>query len=1753
MSNGWRFTTNSLPNSPRTAITIASGGIDVSSLPDNTPIVDGETYAPVDSVATLIGMDAVGQWQLTVRDSSLGDPLCHSGAALTVSTSLEVDLVGTNSPCGGQPQGSVEVNPRGGSGRYRIVSATQAGQNPAYSTSPSAQFVITQVAANIPLQVEVIEVTNGGIEAFGATGSAVIVIGEETTLVADCTASPSDLTCYGGNDSELVVGASGGTGQFCVASTVPPTRTYSPSTNCVQTATGLSRLPSATPNYEITIVDENGCQASCFFDSSTINGPTDPISVSILDNQGVSCNGFTDGSTAFQVSGGNPGIYSMDGSVSVGCPANYATDYADNDEVYTCGLSAGSQNAIFRDSRNCPFPFSWTVSNVDPFSLRNEVNNANVGCTVSGSRSFEVAGGPAGGITVSGQNTQDLSAVTFSGSGRAYSFDTDPNGVYTVTITSVNTPACQETLGLGSFPAPIVTGPTVGGTLFTCVKQSDGRDDRGATVNFSNLGLTFGGSSTGLPGTPDWSITSHTPDVACPSSTPTDCSTLIDTTALTVSNLWAAEWSITATDAASGCSATVDVTVQPHPDIEATQREGNCEAPNRNPPPYARIFFTITSGDPRSGGRYTIERVSGNSFSVSGARANPFATSISPGTGTPTVAITGEYCREEFTLNFQYPTPMTATLSTTPVFDCYGDPIDLVFILGGGSGSVTIESFNAPPAPQGFDPDEIDGANTITLHNRDTPFTLTVRTVDSEGCRQDFTFNIPTIAPLDLSFSGNVCAGAESDIILTPSGGRNEVGDYYDLQLISSPSSSSAGVVYEGGQWILRTNATGDYGVQVDRLDSSDSVICSDTFFTTINPITVIFNGVSPFPTCANGGNSRMTVSLSSFASFTSFQLLQSSIGTIQGSPCTLNDASELCTIIDLAAGQQIDVDFGSSPSGCTVSGRSTTPNVSPLTATPSTLAAATCSAVNDGEIEFTISGGWVSTLGANIINVDDSAALAAGGCANGGLPSCSGSTISNLQGGTDYWITVEDGGGCTRNFGPFSVGTESQSLSTPVDESCFNSGIVSVQATVTDASPPPVLSVLGGGGSVEGTYPNYRVTGLAFGTTHTLVLRDAGQAACQAQVSASLGPAPPEPQIVSASDSLSCQGTSVQTVTCTSATACFVEDVNSGPSGGLVIGTVSNGNTLLTATVAGTYELVIENNLGCQSTQDYVITDVEDINASISLTQAASCNGVADGAAAVTVISPAGTYIIEELETTCSGNTNGVTCPSGREVYPSAGSFDTPQSITSLIGGGDYSFRVARQSDTDCFTTVSISIPPANPVFANSIDYSCSDEGRIVVDSISGGSSSSYSIAPSSITCSTPCTSPIPTVQTFGSGFIIEGLPLDADIDFSINDGSCDYQFSARTQTPIAVRVDSSNIINPPSCYSTPDAEVEFTSISGGDEGVNGPYTVVNVGGIIPLPVGSTSTLTFTGIGNDRPYDVTIQDGRGCLWVVPYQVNAGPAAPIIGIASVNPPSCPDTTDGSVTLNPQGTDPFTIRGVVLETPDPSLAEPTIAGLTINGLAARSYVVTLEDGNNCFHDEVIFPGGAFSLNGEEKDPIRCFGNEEGRFQISVVQGQNSGPFTTSLVPLNAPPGPEVVLDLGSGTFDVDNVRGGVIFLFTVTNSGRCEAELQFSMSDPPRLNYTVTMIEAITCEGFSDGEIDIEVEGGTATIPGVPNTFTIDVVPNDNGVVISPYMDTATFKGFHLTSLSEENYQVTVKDAYLCERTRTLIVTEPKYV
>mgnify|MGYP000259348022 CR=1 FL=1 len=329
---------------------------------------------------------------------------------------------------------------------------------------------------------------------------------------------------------------------------------------------------------------------------------------------------------------------------------------------------------------------------------------------------------------------------------------------------------------------------------------------------------------------------------------------------------------------------------------------------------------------------------------------------------------------------------------------------------------------------------------------------------------------------------------------------------------------------------------------------------------------------------------------------------------------------------------------------------------------------------------------------------------------------------------------------------------------------------------------------------------------------------------------------------------------------------------------------------------------------------------------------------------------------------------------------------------------------------------------------------------------------------------------------------------------------------------------INSNAVLINNTCFESNDASIT-TNISGGIPFETGsPYLISWTG-----PNGFSST--DTAIENLEPgsYTLRVEDKEGFFITEVFLVTQ-PAILAITKDLEQNISCFQGNDGAIALTVSGgTTPHSYNWTT------SNGSGIIQNIkNQNTLTAGTYTLEVIDNNNCKVQTEITLTEPEELKIETiiTQDILCFGDATGTIEIEISGGtkvETSPGIFEYIYKWNGPEG------FTSISEDIDNLIAGA-YTIAVTDNLGCTVNATVMIQQSPEIviNYTKT---DVSCNGKSDGSIDVAVTGGAAPYEISWSNFA---------------------NGFSLSNLSADTYVATITDANNCVKKETIVIEEPLF-
>ncbi len=342
---------------------------------------------------------------------------CTANGAGTVNqpSLLVGNIAVTDAACFGGSTGACDLTVSGGTSPYTYL----------WSNGAVSEDISGVVSGNYSVTVT---------DSHGCTVIVNGTVTQPASALSGSITSQSDVTVYGGNDGSVTVSGSGGT----------PPYEYSLDGGTYQSSGSFASLTAGL--FTVTVRDANLCTADILV---TISQPVIPLTLNLISQIDVACNGGATGSVTVEGWGGYT-------------PYEYSINSGAWQTTGTFGsLSAGDYQITVRDTSSAIFSISVTIT--EPVVLDLTLSSENILCHggATGSATVTATGGVApysySWNTTPVQTTSSLSNVG--------------PGSYTITVTDNN--GCQESGSVNiTEPPELILSQAI--TIASCPDSDDG-------------------------------------------------------------------------------------------------------------------------------------------------------------------------------------------------------------------------------------------------------------------------------------------------------------------------------------------------------------------------------------------------------------------------------------------------------------------------------------------------------------------------------------------------------------------------------------------------------------------------------------------------------------------------------------------------------------------------------------------------------------------------------------------------------------------------------------------------------------------------------------------------------------------------------------------------------------------------------------------------------------------------------------------------------------------------------------------------------------------------------------------------------------------------------------------------------------------------------------------------------------------------------------------------------------------------------
>ena len=563
-----------------------------------------------------------------------------------------------------------------------------------------------------------------------------------------------------------------------------------------------------------------------------------------------------------------------------------------------------------------------------------------------------------------------------------------------------------------------------------------------------------------------------------------------------------------------------------------------------------------------------------------------------------------------------------------------------------------------------------------------------------------------------------------------------------------------------------------------------------------------------------------------------------------------------------------------------------------------------------------------------------------------------------------------------------------------------------------------------------------------------------------------------------------------------------------------------SNGSTTqdVSGLTAGSYTVTVTDANGCTAQISVNVTEASLIGL-VFVPVAGTCNA-ANGS--VTVLPAGGTPPYTYLWNN-GANTQVVSglAAGAYTVTVSDAALCAVSSAVTILNSGSPNTILSNQVDVACNggndglldITVSGGTPPYTYAWSN---------GAITQD-IAALTAGSYTLTVSDVNnCIRTFTYAISQPPAINSSGVVSNVLCNGGSTGSINfsasggTGTLNYLWSngASVQDPTGlisgtytVTITDANACTASNIFTVAQPSVLSATASSTQSGcgvATGTATVTASGATSPYSYLWSNGAVTASISNIAAgvYTVTVSDANACTAVRSVTVVSA-NAPQITSSIIDSVNCNSGSDGSVDISvSSGTPPYSYtwsNGVSVQ--------------DLTGLAAGTYLVTVNDANNCSVSASYTIGQptALLISGVVGN-VNCFGNSNGSIDLSVSGGTGAYSY---------------LWNGGAITQDRSGLVSGS-YTVTVSDGNACTSQSAFTVVQPSAITSSGAVIDVL-CNGGSTGSIDLSASGGTGTL---------NYLWSNGASVQDP------------TGLISGNYTVTITDANACTASNVFTIAQP---
>ncbi len=563
----------------------------------------------------------------------------------------------------------------------------------------------------------------------------------------------------------------------------------------------------------------------------------------------------------------------------------------------------------------------------------------------------------------------------------------------------------------------------------------------------------------------------------------------------------------------------------------------------------------------------------------------------------------------------------------------------------------------------------------------------------------------------------------------------------------------------------------------------------------------------------------------------------------------------------------------------------------------------------------------------------------------------------------------------------------------------------------------------------------------------------------------------------------------------CTIQTTAVISDDN-GTLSGIVSNPICAGGTdgaIDTELIGGTAPFIYEWTDGNGFTSDQ--EDLTDLVAGTYILSITDINNCVFSESFEVIDPPSINAVVSILEVSCAGGDGAIDLTIENAADPFDVNWTGPDGFvgngTSLnaLEPGDYDYTLLDALGCGTSGTVSLTAAPPIAVVETVTNIDCAGDANGAISlEVSGG---------------------VPPLQfswTGPDGFISSAEDISnlspGDYDLTVTDQStCTENLTFSITEPDSILVDI--VISEPDCNQS-NGSLE-ASITGGT--ISGGYVILwedEFGN----PVSNAPLVENLAPGN---YSLTVVDDNGCIYQEELTLS-NPGGDIT--PTITPVTCGGELDGAISLEIANVaEPFTVSWTG---PDGYVSTDE----DITNLAGGTYTYTVSGADGCVFTESLEVTSPETIQVLATTVNTCFGEDSGQIEIEISGGE--APYTVSWVGPNAFVSTELVIsELLAGDYNL-----------SVTDNTGCGFSDVYTVSESPEIITEITF-QDVVCFGEMNGSIDLTLSGGLPP-------FTIEWLGPD---------------GFgsadeDISALAIGEYTLTISDFNGCSIQDTVTISQP---